>query len=294
MKIKFEELPRALDKEISSELANYSVAICRYRGADGHSFRLLGSGTLVTRDGRYGILTAYHCLHECNPEVKLGDASDQKLVFILRGSVQVVIGTDELIERELACPKAAPWGPDLTFIEIPVGPRLSRFKAVGSFWSLDKNWAAVLGNFATPGTCMVCIGYPSVYQETEVKDGHIVKNKGEIHAFLGFLKRGAWQRRGAWDFAQISANYNSSPTLPANFEGVSGGGFWTIRFLKENGVIKIGRICFMGVAFYQTPLKNGKRRIRAHFVRSVYSTAWQSVVCTAGRFFRDRSKKEAC
>jgi hypothetical protein len=264
-----------MDMEISAELSNYSVAICRYQGADGNSFRLLGSGTLVTRRGRYGILTAHHCLHECRPAVELGCASDQKLVFVLRDSRQVVVGTDELIERELARPRSSPWGPDLTFIEIPVGPRLSRFKAVGSFCSLDRNADKILNEFATPGTCMVCVGHPSVEQEINVKDGHLVTNKGKRHAFLGILKRGARQRRGAWDFAQISANYGSSPTLPTTFSGVSGGGFWAVKFRQTQGIIRIDRICFMGVAFYQTALKKGKRRIRAHFVRSVYSTAWR-------------------
>jgi hypothetical protein len=195
----------------------------------------------------------------------------------LRGSRQIVVGTGELVEHELALPKSGPWGPDLTFIEIPAGPRLLRFKAVGSFWSLDRRPAEVLKEFALPNTCMVCIGHPAVEQQTEVKDGHFVTNRGKTHAFLGILKRGGYSRKGTWDYAQIIADYDSSPTLPSTFGGVSGGGFWAVKFKKTKENIRVDRICFMGVAFYQTALRKGKRRIRAQFVRSIYEEAWRNV-----------------
>ena len=278
VKVEFRDLPRTLDKEVSAATWDYSVGIFRYIEPDGNTFRLLGSGTLVRRGGKFGILTAHHCLHQCNPKVRLGAPSDQRLVFVLRGARQIVVGSDELFEHELAPanPQAPSRGPDLTFIEILPGKRLSRFRAVGSFCPLDRDLGEVLKKFSVPGTCTVCVGHPEIERKVTITDDHLVFNEGKFHAFLGFLKNRA-KRRGRWDFAEITADYLSSSTLPATFQGVSGGGFWAVTFKKRDGIVEIDEICFMGVAFYQSPLRKGKRVVRGHFAQSVYTSAWQKL-----------------
>lgn len=278
VQIQFQELPRSLDREINTAIHDYSVGIFRYIEPNGETFRSLGSGTLIRRDGRFGILTAYHCLHACSPQVTLGKASNQRMVFVLRGGRQIVVGTDELFEHPLAPanPRRPSRGPDLTFIEILPGSRLERFRSVGSFCPLNLDPEAVLAEFAAPGTCTVCVGHPEVERRMRVEDGHRVFNEGKFHIFLGFLQGGV-VRRGRWDFGEISANYAASATLPKTFEGVSGGGFWAVTFKKRKGVIEIDRIRFMGVAFYQSPIRHGKRIIRGHYARSVYDTAWRRV-----------------
>src|ERR1041385_2243565 len=49
--------------------ADYSVALGRVKN---ESFSPLGTGVLVRKGNRFGILTAHHCLHACSPEIRLG------------------------------------------------------------------------------------------------------------------------------------------------------------------------------------------------------------------------------
>ena len=48
---------------------DYSVAVGLERSG---SYFPVGTGVLVRRGGHFGILTAYHCLYACSPEVRLG------------------------------------------------------------------------------------------------------------------------------------------------------------------------------------------------------------------------------
>jgi len=276
MSIDLIEIPRSVDKEISAAILLYSVGIFRHIGADGNTFRLLGSGTLVQRGSRYGILTADHCIHRCNPPVRLGVPSNQRLYFVLRGSRTISASTDELFEHRLAPadPKRPSRGPDLTFIEIPPGERLSRFRAFSNFCPLDRDPEILLQEFAVPGRCFVCFGVPEVDQNITIRNDHLVFNEGKFQAFMGILKD-IPRHRSKWDYTQIAADYVSSPTLPVSFAGVSGGGFWGIKIRRRGEVYDIEDYQFMGVAFYQTPVRKGRRYVRGHFVRSVYSTAWR-------------------
>src|SRR6266498_6171026 len=65
------DVPRSIEFEINHALIDYSVAVCRVRDNNPNTFTPLGSGTFVVREGMHGILTAHHCLHRCNPEVRI-------------------------------------------------------------------------------------------------------------------------------------------------------------------------------------------------------------------------------
>ena len=145
--VRHSAIPEPTQLEISGELANYSVALGRVQGEDSTTFQLIGSGVCVIRNGIFGILTSHHCLHAAEPEVILGKLSTENLVFMVKRGRIIRERGAFLVEHELGSPpkkgRYTPSGPDLTFVEIPAGPTLASFRAMASFFNLDRNSVAV-------------------------------------------------------------------------------------------------------------------------------------------------------
>lgn len=79
-----------------------------------------------------------------------------------------------------------------------------------------------------------------------------------------------------WDYLHSECDYAAFPHLPASFGGISGGGIWSALLAGGAGALRLKRLGLVGVNFWETPIRNGKRQIRGHFVRSIYHRAWQS------------------
>ncbi|GAB4237209.1 MAG: hypothetical protein Kow0032_22830 [Methyloligellaceae bacterium] len=61
--------------------------------------------------------------------------------------------------------------------------------------------------------------------------------------------------------------------LPSTFAGMSGGGLWRVSYNRAaNGKNPILDKYLIGVAFYESALCEGRRTIRCHGPRSVYSS----------------------
>src|ERR1043165_1020815 len=136
--IKLGDLPGYFNEELMRHFSCYSVAVGRIRNQRAEEFTPLGSGVLVSRNKRFGILTARHCLHACKPVVELGPSGIDTLSLVINGGRSVLVKPDEAIEHELASPETEEFGPDITFIEI-FGSSLATLKGVGSFWPLHTN-----------------------------------------------------------------------------------------------------------------------------------------------------------
>ena len=274
--INLKEIPTSLDLEISKSLVDYSVALGRVQGDGANTFSPLGSGTLVTRDGKFGILTAYHCLHNKeNRDVHLGGHNGDKLLLILTRGRSVIVESHEAQERFLAIPVSAEFGPDLTFIEIHTGPRLDSIRAISSFWNLSLERRDQAHQFAHPGICIANVGYPSVDYHTNVSDNeihHAVKHM----AFIGALAEGETFSRDGWDYIESSTNRGVSAALPKTFRGVSGGGIWAVCLhVSQADVWSVHATFLVGVTFYQTAEVDLRRNLRGHYIDSIYETAWK-------------------
>ena len=132
------DVPRSVDENIQNTTVNYSVAVSRVRNGDPTTFTPLGSGTFVIRDGVCGILTAHHCLHACDPVVRIGRDGQDTLLLMVTLSRCIILDPGDLREHPLGIPVSDEAGPDLTFIEIFSGPKLDSLKAIVSFWRLDQ------------------------------------------------------------------------------------------------------------------------------------------------------------
>jgi len=84
--ITISQLPPEFMDELMREFRPYTVALSRIRNNDAKTFRALGAGVFVTKGKRFGILTAHHCLHACEPEVVVGSQAEGVKLCTLHSS----------------------------------------------------------------------------------------------------------------------------------------------------------------------------------------------------------------
>jgi hypothetical protein len=272
------DIPRTVDLDIVNVLVSYSVAICRIRDNDPNTFTPLGSGTFVIRNGLYGILTAHHCLHECSPEVTIGEQGRDKLLLALTRDRCLIVDPIDMREHPLAIPESAEFGPDLTFIEIFPGQYLDLLKAIVSFWNLDQNHEDSALRVSATKSLIVEAGFPQGNYRTMV-EGSAIYHELKFLGFVGSLEDGDISERGKWDYIKSTLRYRASEKLPETLKGVSGGGIWAVKvlLLTNRGEWKIEEYCLVGVAFYETETIDSRKDVRGHFVRTIYQSAWEKL-----------------
>ena len=278
--INFKDIPETFDIKITEKLVDYSVALGRIRNNDAKTFQPLGSGTLVHKGGQYGILTAHHCLHQISPEFELGRLNSDKLICVLKGGNPVVIENYEISEMQLAYPEDKSYGesgPDLTFINIPDGPRLSTFKAISSFWSLDTEPDKIKKKFCDAGNMLVNLGFPEadyIIESTEKS----VSQKIKLMSYINVLANDDVKYINEWDYIDSNCNYVCAKEAPRSFRGLSGGGIWAIKLKFDKDIEEFGirDFALVGTTFYQTAIENEMRSLRGHFIGSIYKTAWEN------------------
>jgi hypothetical protein len=273
--VKIGDMPSGFMDVLIRAFSDYSVALGRVKNKERLEFTPLGTGVLVQKANRFGILTAHHCLHACKPEVRLGSERGDKLMLIIPRGRTVFFEPQELVEHRLVTPQSEEYGPDLAFIEILGLERLDTVKAIGSFWSLDQDARQVMAAFGVVGTPLAAVGYPEAYHATRV-EGRITVRSVRHMTYHNAIEAGDVFERDGWDYLESTMDYSGSPDLPNSFAGVSGGPVWgmQLRKHKDDGHISIEKSALVDITFYQTATKNDKRRLRAHFIKSIYELAW--------------------
>ncbi len=189
-----------------------------------------------------------------------------------------MVQPQEFIEHLLVTPHSEQFGPDLTFIEVLPGDRLSSFKANGSFWSLDKNPDDIKKDFGGTGTWLASVGFPELYYDTRI-DGNSIHHAARHMTYITAIQDGDVFERDGWDYIEVNFDYNSSDDLPFSFAGVSGGPVWCMQLRKHkaDGHISIEKSALCGILFYETGKQNNEQRLRAHFIKSIYDLAWKTL-----------------
>lgn len=269
------DVPDTFHREVSREVSDYCVALARMSRGDGETFHVFGSGTLVVRDGVYGVLTAYHCLHSPEHDVYLGRPGDDEIFFVSKSGKMPRAAQHELREHALAIPRRRSTGPDLAFIEIPSGPTLSNLKAVASFRRLNRDVEELRAKFCVERMYIANLGYPEFQHEDIKRTKNEVRANVTLLAGAGSLRWEDVSRRGSWDYIRCPIDFRAYPQLKNSYKEMSGGGIWAVLFAQENGDFVIKDIALLGVTFYQTPLRRGRRFLRGHFVQSIYERAWR-------------------
>ncbi|HEY1718818.1 MAG TPA: hypothetical protein VGH42_11085, partial [Verrucomicrobiae bacterium] len=264
--------------ETGHTLADYSVALGYSENIQGKKFNPIGSGILVRKGNRFGILTARHCIHEPGPELRLGPSGSDVLILVLQRGRNLLVQAQDVIEHPLAIPKSEEYGPDLAFIEVLPGERLNSLKAIGSFWSLDKDPDKIASSFGKLGTLLATIGFPGVHYNTKI-DGNTIRHQIRHMAYYFIIGPGDVFERDGWDYIENMCDYSPSSELPASFAGMSGGPIWGLHFDVDevNEQFKLTEFALLGVSFYQTAIENNERKLRAHYINSIYNLAWKNL-----------------
>lgn len=268
------EVPKSVDLEIGRALLDYSVAVCRIRDANPNTFAPIGSGTLVIRHGMHGILTAHHCLHACNPAIRIGPHGEDTLLLVVTRGRCVILDPQDVKEHPLGVSKLNETGPDLTFVEIFPGPKLDLLKAIVSFWNLGSKNQDLANNLSVTGVLIVEAGFPEVDYRTNIIGADIHHDLKHV-VFIGALGDQDISQQDKWDYINSKCNYRGSEKLPETFKGVSGGGIWAVRLQVTNGEKwAVKAYCLVGVAFYESEIVDAIRNLRGHFIKTIYQTAW--------------------
>ena len=85
--------------------------------------------------------------------------------------------------------------------------------------------------------------------------------------------------RNGWDYIENNCWYGGSSQLPLTFGGVSGGPVWGLKLRRDesNGQFSLINYALIGILFCETPIQNEERRLRGHFIKSIYDIAWKNV-----------------
>ena len=95
------DVPRNFMSETGHTLADYSVALGFSQDIRGKQFTAIGSGVLVRKGKRFGILTARHCVHKPGPELQLGPTGTDVLFIVLQRGRSVRIQPQDVIKHLL-------------------------------------------------------------------------------------------------------------------------------------------------------------------------------------------------
>jgi len=269
-------------EETGMTLADYSVALGYAKNGEIKKFKPIGSGVLVRKGNRYGLLTAHHCIHSPGPELHLGWFGGDALTLVIRRGRSVIVQSQDVNEIPLATPTSIEFGPDLAFLEFLSKPLIGSIKAISSFWPLDKNPDEIKKGFGKKGTLFAVIGFPGVHQDTK-REGLTIRHIIKHMAYYFVIKPGNTFERDGWDYIEGDCEYfnqrDALGQLPDTFAGVSGGPVWGLQLHRDkpDGKITLADHALIGIAFLQTPIKRKRRQLRAHFIRSIYETAWSKM-----------------
>jgi hypothetical protein len=261
-----------LVEEIGRHIDWYSTAILRIRTDDDdpQEDHQIGSGTFVSLEGQYGVLTAHHVIAELDGHCSLG-------LILESGVHRFVIEENHFTICELAVPNVPSLGPDLAFIGV-YNPDIGTIKARKQFYELSGDRQKVLAEM--PGIdrgVWFLWGVPAEDTTIEpAEKGHEIISG--LHSLCGPAKATSEQQVGEHDYIEIEVEYGQGLHVPQSFGGFSGGGIWQVS-LENSGAGKLVPLGYVlsGVAFFQSGISNQRRYIRCHGRRSIYAYAYNKL-----------------
>ncbi len=258
-----DELPQQVCEGIVRDIGNFAVAIfgiSKIRNIETLTF--CGSGTLVSSGKDYYVLTAAHVW------TKKIHSSEQMALTLLEGGFHSFrIDTRAVVVDAILGPgEPEEWGPDFCFLRIP-DTLVGTIKVYRSFYNLDKRRNVALGSVVdVRNGPWVLMGSPEelgkfTNQQAEFEFPGWFSNVQQVH------------HRGNLDYLDVGVN-TSLPGIPSSFGGVSGAGLWQVPITRSATTGEFSwvsrDVSLEGVAFYQSPVAEGRRIIRCHGRHSIY------------------------
>ena len=235
---------------IRDQLANFAVGLVRR--VEGTGSKVVGSGVLVSIEGRRGILTCGHVAEKYDKLNEIGLArliagtKQNRIVDIADAHHIIVHSSDKWTEVDL----------DLAFTYL--NPKIADSIAAQSvFLNIEKNRERIEGEQPTNGYCVdVMFGLVDEYSGEPVIEGgtfvspmRAVIYRGKMHSDNNALLR----------FQTID---DDPKKLPKDFGGLSGSGLWRIHFLDHGaGKFDITEKRLWGIASWQIDKQNNRGAI---------------------------------
>lgn len=270
--LKITDLPTKVLEEVTQVIHSYSTGLVKISvdQNDNEIANLIGSGTFIVAGNVAGILTADHVVNMLGDSVSLG-------LTLREQEHKYEVKAIYLDIRRIARGVDESEGPDLAFIALP-SSKLGAIRATKSFYNIERNRDRMLT--APPEFDLgiwALFGVPDIHTTNEPSKRGFGALKG-FHGLCGFgFVRGSYSV-GNYDFLDFKVKYDSSPSIPNTFGGVSGGGVWQIPLLRTpNGKIEPKEYILSGVAFYQSKRSGLFRDIKCHARQSIYDLAYKAV-----------------
>lgn len=242
--------------ELMKEFPSRSVTMAGLKY--GREPRPCGSGTLVSLENQYYILTAAHCAEELVKWEEVGlPIRRDKQPFTFPVVEPIYIGKREEDE----------WGPDLAFLPIPVVKAHDIINYTNFlFYDLGRYRDELLqGEPDVESDLWVVIGAPACISNLEDPKNLVFTKMTYSGTVMPPVTR------GGFDYIDIRASL-ALKKVPRDFRGMSGGGVWRTEVgRKRDGTFKpLDKPRLEGCAFYQTSLQGEYVYIRCHGRRSIY------------------------
>jgi hypothetical protein len=277
-KIPLGELPLGIFEDAKQWIRSYSTVLI-------HNDGLAGSATFVKCGNKHGILTAHHVAFQCRPPFDFTPGSTDKLgIGVAELPHAFSIGMQNLVPHEIGTPTCDEFGPDLLFIEIPASSSsLQTILAKRQCWNTSvRSDERIAECYNEIGCVWATSGHPAELQ-VEAVPSHGFSEVCVLPGLVGITGVEAIHQRGEFDFFDTYVAYTGDNDIPQSCKGESGGGLWRIPISKEkmsdpNERMKVGNPVFAGVLFYQGPIENNRRLVRAHGAKSVYDVLRRRVI----------------
>lgn len=228
-----------ISNNILADVSNFAVGLVVKEGDAGS--RVLGSGTLVSIEGRRGILTCGHVAAAYERLTELGlilfsrKGRHRRVLNLTETQAIIVQSSDDWTETDL----------DLAFTLLPPDVA-SSIDAQAVFLNIDKNREKI--ERAEPAEGMhvdVMLGLVAEYSEKPFVEGTEITSPMRAVLHTGHVSK---QENGLLTFDAMGYNLE---LLPASFGGMSGGALWRVYFTEQNGRADIVLRALCGVAFWQ-------------------------------------------
>ena len=98
-------------------------------------------------------------------------------------------------------------------------------------------------------------------------------------AYYFLLGPGDVIERDGWDYIENQCDIDPASELPSSFKGMSGGQMWALHFEvdEKNEKFKLTDFALIGISFLEVVVENKERKIRAHYIKSIYDLAWKNL-----------------
>jgi hypothetical protein len=246
-----------LADKISRDIGSYSTALLSVTGVgEKEELHLCGSASLVCIEDEVFILTATHVWNLMKDAAGVGLTLDKEDVdhrcFIPVEAIYAY-GPKLVSERD-------PWGPDMQLLKIP-SDYVTRLKGQKQFYPLTTE----IPEPPNVSSLEVWILMGSPAEQSKALPKHVSLTMNGIFATI----RSEYNFSGL-DYFDLDMRI-SFPGIPKWFDGVSGGGLWSVLLYgSPNGDIR-WITTLVGMACWQLPLQAEIRPVRCLGSKSIRS-----------------------